>query len=205
MAFTFFFRDLYTIELAVNQLLPIISGRNRPRLWDAGCAMGPEPFTLAIVLAEKMGRFAFNNLRIDATDIDESGQFGQIVTAGVYPYDQLERIPVPLFEAYFKPNGQPGHFQIDERIRSRVAFRRHNLLGDPAPGDGYSLVLCKNVLLHFNQAERERVSAMFHDVLLPGGLLVMEQTQKLPGPLLDRFEQVTVDAQIYRKLPGAGA
>ncbi len=43
MAFTYFFRDLYTLELAAKHLLPFISGSSKPRLWDAGCAMGPEP------------------------------------------------------------------------------------------------------------------------------------------------------------------
>ena len=58
MAFTFFFRDNHTLEQLVKHLLPIVQGRSNIKIWDAGCAMGPEPYTLAILLAEKMGKFA---------------------------------------------------------------------------------------------------------------------------------------------------
>jgi len=93
MAFTFFFRDQHVLDLAVQHLLPEIAGRSRPSIWDAGCAMGQEPYTLAILLAKQMGKFAFNNLRILATDIDESGQFGQIVGAGDYAREEVDRMP----------------------------------------------------------------------------------------------------------------
>ncbi|HPB55993.1 MAG TPA: CheR family methyltransferase, partial [Candidatus Aminicenantes bacterium] len=68
MAFTFFFRDNHTLEQLVKHLLPTVQGRSNIKIWDAGCAMGPEPYTLAILFAEKMGKFAFKNVRIDASD-----------------------------------------------------------------------------------------------------------------------------------------
>ena len=64
MAFTFFFRDITTIEEAVQQIIPTIIGRSKINIWDAGCAMGPEPYTLAIVLSENLGHFAFKNVKI---------------------------------------------------------------------------------------------------------------------------------------------
>jgi chemotaxis protein methyltransferase CheR len=64
---------------------------------------------------------------------------------------------------------------------------------------GLNLVLCKNVLLHFNEAERVEVMQMFHDSL-DGGYFATEQTQKLPGKLQDHFEPVVPNAQLYRKL-----
>ena len=59
MAFTFFFRDMHTIDHMAKILIPEVSGRSRIRIWDAGCAMGPEPYTLAMILAEAMGQFSF--------------------------------------------------------------------------------------------------------------------------------------------------
>ena len=75
MAFTFFFRDSHSLELAVDHVTPTLAGRARSRIWDAGCATGQEVYTLAILLAERMGTFGFRNIRIDATDIDETDQF----------------------------------------------------------------------------------------------------------------------------------
>jgi chemotaxis protein methyltransferase CheR len=48
MAFTFFFRDEQTLELAIQDALPSLIGRGFIHVWDAGCAHGPEPYTLAI-------------------------------------------------------------------------------------------------------------------------------------------------------------
>jgi chemotaxis protein methyltransferase CheR len=80
MAFTYFFRDSHTLELTVKHMAPEVMGRSRIRIWDAGCAMGPEPYTLAILCAENLGKFAFKNLSIQATDVDEANNFGHSET-----------------------------------------------------------------------------------------------------------------------------
>ncbi|NLT51744.1 MAG: chemotaxis protein CheR [Ignavibacteria bacterium] len=201
MAFTFFFRDLYTLEHAVNVLVPEVTGRSRIRIWDAGCAMGPEPFTMAILLAEKMGSFSFKNLYITATDIDESEQFGNIIKDAVYSDEETKRIPKEIFNKYFKKaETKPEAFQLINLIRDRVQFQKHNLLSLNSIGDGFSLILCKNVLLHFQQNERIEVIKMFHKSLSPGGLFVSEHTQKMPEELSHMFQQVVSDAQLYRKI-----
>ena len=72
LAFTFFFRDQQVLERVVEHSLPGLSGRSHPRIWDAGVAMGQESYTLSIMFAERMGHFAFKNLRIDATDVEST-------------------------------------------------------------------------------------------------------------------------------------
>ncbi|MBT0662673.1 chemotaxis protein CheR [Geobacter pelophilus] len=201
MAFTFFFRDIHTIEHIVRHVVPFASGRSVVKVWDAGCAMGPEPYTLAIVFAENMGKFAYKNLKIDATDIDGSNLFGPIIAEGVYPFEEIQRIPADLLEKYFKPaDNKPGHFKIDEAVRTRLTFQKHDLLTLKPIGDNFSLIMCKNVLLHFSQEQRIEVIKMFHSALVPGGFFASEQTQKMPKEVAHLFEQVTPDAQLYRKL-----
>ena len=200
MAFTFFFRDQHVLELVVDQLRPHLAGRSHASIWDAGCAMGQEPYTLAIMLAEKMGYFAFNNLRIDATDLDNGGRFGPIVKAAAYPREEIDRMPDGILEKYFEKNGKPNHYQVVERIRSRVAYRQHNLLSLQEAGHGYSLVLCKNVLLHFQPPERVEVLRMFHRALAPEGFFATEQTQKMPEEAAPLFERVAPDGQVFRKV-----
>ncbi len=199
MAFTFFFRDYQILDLAVNHVIEFASGRQKINIWDAGCAMGPEPYSLAMLFAERMGRFAFKNLKVDATDIDISDLFGDIIASGTYPEQELKRIPPEIFEKYFKPSEKAGHFEIDYNIRSRVSFRRHDLLKLEPAGSDYSLILCKNVLLHFSPDERIKVMSMFHEALVPGGFFATEQTQKIPDALAHLFEQVSPDAQLFRK------
>jgi chemotaxis protein methyltransferase CheR len=200
VAFTFFFRDQQVLEKAVEHCLPGIAGRNHPRIWDAGAAMGQEPYTVSILFAERMGHFAFNNLRIDATDVENTGQFAKVIAEGVYPKDELSRLPEGIFEKYFEANGKPGHFRVVDKVRERVVFQCHDLLSFMEIGHDYSLVVCKNVLLHFRPPERVEVLKMFHRALAPSGLFVTEQTQEMPVELGPLFERVIPDGQLFRKV-----
>ena len=202
MAFTFFFRDQQVLERVVEHLLPALAGRSRPRIWDAGVAMGQEPYTLSILFAERMGHFAFDNLRIDATDVESTGTFARIIEAGLYPREELTRLPEGVLDKYFEPNGKPGHFRVIDTIRRRIAYQRHDLLSFQEIGQGYSLVLCKNVLLHFQPQDRVEVLRMFHRALAPGGFFATEQTQEMPPELAPLFQRVIPDGQLFRKVEG---
>ena len=201
MAFTFFFRDTYTLDHAARILVPEVAGRSRIRVWDAGCAMGPEPYTLAIILAEAMGNFSFKNLQILATDIDETDTFGKIINEAVYSKEETERIPENIQEKYFeKVTEKPGFLRVVNSIRDRITFQKHDLLSLASIGDGFSLISCKNVLLHFQPAERIEVIKMFHKSLSDNGLFVTENTQKMPEELSSHFVQLVSEVQLYRKL-----
>lgn len=200
MAFSFFFRDQQVLERVVDHILPAIAGRNRPRIWDAGAAMGQEPYTLCILFAERMGHFAFDNLRIDATDVESTGSFAQIIEDGVYPREELARLPEGVLEKYFEYGDKPGYFRLIEKIRRRVVFQRHDLLSFREIGQGYALVLCKNVLLHFQSQERVQVLRMFHRALGRAGLLATEQTQEMPAELAPLFRRVTPDGPLFEKV-----
>ena len=198
MACTFFFRDMHVIEHVVKHFVPYVSGRINVSIWDAGCAMGQEPYTLAIIIAENMEQFAFNNLRIYASDIDKNCE--KTVTEGIYEKDEMERIPQNIFKKYFAESEKEGFYKISENVRSTVTFKNHDLLSLDPIGNEFSLIMCKNVLLHFQPHERIEVIKMFHKVLAPGGFFATEQTQKLPQELSHLFEQVVSDAQLYRKI-----
>jgi len=204
LAFSFFFRDQQVLERVVEHLLPTLAGRSHPRIWDAGAAMGQEAYTLAIMLAARMGHFGFNNIRIDATDVESTGQFARIIAAATYPKEELSRLPEGILDKYFEPNGAPDHFRVIDNIRQRIAFQRHDLLSLREIGQGYSLILCKNVLLHFQPSERIEVLRMFHRALAPGGLFATEHTQELPLEVASLFQRLIPDGQLFRK-PEAGA
>lgn len=198
MAFTFFFRDAEVLEMAVRHALPALRGQAYIHLWDAGCAHGPETYTLAIILREQMSEFVFRNVRIHATDVDIT--FGRNVSSGIYRGEELQRIPGNLRDRYFVPHGNAGDRQVIDDLRARVSFARHDLLSLQPVREGLAMVICKNVLLHFNAEQREKVLRMFHGALREDGLLVMEQTQKLPEKLQPLFRQVFPGSQLFRKI-----
>jgi chemotaxis protein methyltransferase CheR len=200
MAFTFFFRDMQILELIIRHVVPFVVGSSRVRVWDAGCAMGQEAYSLAILFAENMGYFAFKNLQVHATDKEESNNFEEIIRSGIYQEEEVKRIPAELLQKYFMPVNQNSHFQVIDPIRSKIYYQRHDLLSLKPIGSGFSLILCKNVLLHFQAEERIKVIRMFHNALLPGGYFATEQTQKMPSEIERLFVKVAPDGEIFKKV-----
>jgi chemotaxis protein methyltransferase CheR len=198
VAFTFFFRDRDALDLAADHLIPLVSGRSRIRIWDAGCATGHEPYTLAILLAERMGTFGFRNVRIYATDYDEP--LLTFLKRGVYPMEELKRLPEGIFEKYFGLNGGEGEYKVIDKIREALVPMHHDLLTLKQPAESFSLIVCKNVLLHFSPAQRVNVIRMFHHSLEPGGMLVMERTQDLPEGVRPLFHRISPRGQLYGKV-----
>lgn len=201
MAFTFFFRDEQILSLAVKHLVPLTMGRSTVHILNAGCAMGMETYTFAILLAESMGKFALRNVKIHAVDIDnENVDFGKTVRDGIYHKDHLQRIPPELFTKYFSPTEIEDNFIVSDELRNLVKFEKYDLLTLKLLRKDYSLIICKNVLLHFNYQQRIEVLTMYHQMLLDGGLLVMENTQNMPEELIHKFKKMVVYAQLHEKL-----
>jgi chemotaxis protein methyltransferase CheR len=203
MAFTFFFRDEHALTVLLDHALPVIQGQAFIHVWDAGCAHGPEAYTLAILLRERMSQFLFRNVRIHATDIDP--QLGARAAAGLFPQEELRRIPPDFLRRYFRETDRAGWFQVVDEVRSRIEFARHDLLSLVPVRQDLSLIVCKNVLLHFDERRRCDVLRMFHGALRKDGLLVMEHTQKVPEALRPLLEQVAPHAQVYRKIEAPAA
>lgn len=200
MAFTFFFRDEQILSLAVQKLVPMVMGRSTIHILNAGCAMGMETYTFAILLAESMGKFALRNVKILAVDIDnENVDFGKTVTEGIYHKDHLQRIPPHLFSKYFSRHEKEDHFIVNQELRNLIQFKKHDLLSLKPFRNDYSLIICKNVLLHFNYLQRVDVISMYHNMLLDGGLLAMENTQNMPEELSCKFKRLFDYAQLHEK------
>ena len=199
MAFTFFFRDQQALDMVNQYVIPDLKLRRYIRIWDAGCAMGPEPYTFAILFREGMGHFLFRNVKIHATDIDES-DFGSIIERGVYSDTEVGRIPQDILAKYFERESGGGGYRINEEIRQSVMFQRHDLTSLQPVRTDFGLIVCKNVLLHFSPEMRVHVIKMFHSALIDGGYFVTEQTQKLPPETEGLFRQVTNNAQLFQKV-----
>ena len=200
MAFTYFFRDMQTLDMIRDHIIPTLRARRHINIWDAGCAMGPEPYSIAMILRENMGKMIFRNVKIYSTDIDGSNLFGEIIKNGLYPKNQVARIAKDIFTKYFEPANKPDHFRVVAEIRKCVTFQKHDLLTLKPVRKNFALIVCKNVLLHFQQEQRIKVIKMFHDSLADGGFFVMEQTQKLPDQVHTMFNPIVSNAQVFQKL-----
>ena len=200
MAFTFFFRDLPALHAIRDHVIPELRKNRYINVWDAGCAMGPEPYSLAIIFKETLGYYEFKRLEIYATDLDEeSNQFGKIISEGIYPEETVKRIPRDIFRKHFSPNEAPGSFKIADEIIQCVSFQKHDLRTLKPIRDNFGLIVCKNVLLHLPESDRINVIKMFHDSLVPGGFFVTEQTQKMPRETAHLFKHIIPNVQLFQK------
>lgn len=201
MAFTFFFRDLPTLHAIRDYVIPELKNNKYINVWDAGCAMGPEPYSLSIIFKESLGHYQFKRLKIYATDLDEeSHDFGKIIAKGIYPEETVKRIPKDIFKKYFSSNNKPGYFKISDEIMQRVSFQKHDLRSLAPVRDNFGLIVCKNVLLHFPEDERIKVIKMFYKALSPGGFFATEQTQKMPMQTAYLFKHIKQNIQLFQKV-----
>lgn len=198
MAFTYFFRDMVSFNAVSEYVFPVLSSKREHKIWDAGCANGSEPYTLAMLLRESMGQFAFRNVKILGTDLN--GRFAEVIESGVYSDEETKRIPKDVFDTYFSPADKSGSFVLDPAIRRSVTFKQHDLTSLEPVGDNFGLIVCKNVLLHISPAERIEVLKMFHKSLADGGFLTVEQTQKMPDEALPWFRPVSPAAPVFQKI-----
>jgi chemotaxis protein methyltransferase CheR len=201
MAYTSFFRDTDALNAISDLVIPAISHSRSIRVWDAGCASGEEPFTLAILFAAKLGAFHFRNLDILATDYEESNyaQFGDRIRAGEYSRQDIFWVPSAHREQYFEATDNPEVFRLTEPIRERVRYIQHDLLTLVPPETGQALIVCKNVLMHFSPEDQVKVLDMSHQALLPGGFLALDGNQPMPSVFSTRFLQVERGTPLFQK------
>jgi two-component system, chemotaxis family, CheB/CheR fusion protein len=176
---TGFFRDLSVWEFLGGEIVPRILANAGPhglvRIWSAGTASGEEAYSLAIILAERMGIDDFRKrVKIYATDVDEEAL--NEARLGSYTAKDVQEIPPPFRERYFEPIGSQFVFHKD--LRRSVIFGRHDLVQD-APISRISLLVCRNTLMYFNTETQHRVLGRFHFALADGGFLFLGKAEML--------------------------
>jgi chemotaxis protein methyltransferase CheR len=141
------------------------------RVWSAGCATGEEAYTVAMLACEAFAP-ADPPVRILGTDVSERALVR--ARAGHSRHRAARGLESPLRDAYFRSEG--AELVVGERLRRLVAFRRHNLVADPAPPLGespFDLILCRNVLIYFASDTVETVLSSLDRSLRPRGVLVL--------------------------------
>jgi chemotaxis protein methyltransferase CheR len=175
------------------------SGARRVRLWCAASSTGEEPYTLAMTLAEAFGQRQID-WKILASDI--STRALAAASAGQYEASRLARVPKELVRKYFahKPASSAGEPVLEVRrdLRQRILFRRINLATPPFPmRGGLDAVFCRNVMIYFDNAVRQRLISEVERILRPGGLLVVAHSETLNGV---ESGLRTVCPSVYRKV-----
>ena len=181
---TRFFRHRAQLDALVARVLPAL--RAPVRAWSAGCASGEEAWTLAMLLAERRLPFELVATDLSAAALARARQ-------GRYPAARVaEDVPAALRARYFRRIGDDD--VINDRLRPHVRFETHNLLSPLAARD-FDLILCRNVLIYFDEARRAEAVARLVRALAPGGWLCVGYSETLRGE-----DELDAEAHaIYRK------
>jgi chemotaxis protein methyltransferase CheR len=190
---TYFFRSPETFAMLESTLLPQLIAERRPvrklRIWSAGCASGPEPFSVAILVSRLVPDFALWDITILGTDINpvvlavaKEARFTQWSFRGT---------PAWVMDRYFNRT-QDGRYQLAAAIRDMVTFRYLNLVEDVyplEPGDicDFDLILCRNVMMYFSRETMARVSDKLRGCLREGGCMLVspsEVSREVQGDLV---------------------
>jgi chemotaxis protein methyltransferase CheR len=192
---TYFFREPEVLQSFVNTVLPAIAHQRPMRIWSAAASTGDEAYTIAILIAEKLGLDALERLQILGTDI--SAPVVERAELGVFPARQFTQTSPALLQRYFTPTGIE-QYQVRDAIRATCTFRRMNLKARSYPfTKPFHAVFCRNILYYFDRADQLATLEAIHDATEPGGWLITSVTESIRD-LGSRWQPVATG--IYRKV-----
>lgn len=141
------------------------------KVWSAACSIGCEPYSLAIML-DKINGIGRNT--IIATDIDNT--ILKKAKLGEYTDAEIKNVKSSDLDKYFEK--KDDKYYISPKVKSMVNFKKHDLILDSYE-DNFDLILCRNVVIYFNNDVKEEIYTKFSKSLKPGGLLFVGATESI--------------------------
>ena len=168
-----FFRTPDKFGKLETEVIPDLLKRSPTlNIWSAGCSIGAEVYSLAMILKDLTPG---KKHRLLATDLDI--EIIAKAKAGVYAENELKALD-PKRKAQYFTKTSDGRFAIKDEIKQCVEFKRHNLLKDPFE-KGFDLILCRNVVIYFTEEAKDQLYANFFQALKPGGILFVGATEAI--------------------------
>ena len=171
---TYFFRDRQVFDYIGTSLLAELARQRaqekRLSIWSVGCSTGQEALSLAMIFAEQRGRWDGWEIEILGTDV--SASIADFARAATYSNFQIQRgLGVAQMLTFFTET-ETG-WQAKQGLRDMVRYEVHNVLHPPPYPGRFDLILCRNVLLYFDEQVRERAFGRLSEALVEDGRLVL--------------------------------
>lgn len=179
---TAFFRESHHFEQLRTEILPELLRRRaatrRIRIWSAGCSTGQEPYSIAMVLASAGGIGQGWDLKVLATDIDS--EVLDRARSARFPAETIEAVPAEYRGHLQRGLGvHEGSVRVRPEVAALVTFRELNLQGAWPMTTRFDVIFCRNVMIYFDKAARERVVERFAGALADDGWLVIGHSEAL--------------------------
>jgi len=205
---SFFFRDWTLFDLLRTDVLPRLRNERAQaqhlRIWSAACSSGQEAYSVGMLVSELAPEFAGWRIDILATDVSRDAL--KRAREGRYSQFDVQRgLPIRFLIKYFEPAGDT-HWRIEEAIRQRITFREANLLDGFENLGAFDLILCRNVLAHFDAPTMRSTLDRIAGALRPEGFLFLGGAESVVG-VSDRLEAIDGLGGFFRHAgaPGSAA
>lgn len=194
-----FFRNPERFQQLADDVLPkLLQDHSTLRIWSAGCSIGAEPYSLAILL-EEAAPGSLGKHEVLGTDIDREALAA--ARQGLYAEDLVKEVSEQRRRRFFTKTGD-GLWQVQDGLRRSVRFAEHNLLRDPYPQRQH-LILCRNVIIYFTEEAKNAIIARFAESLVPGGYLLVGSTETIFRS--EQFGLRSVAPFLYQRKEDEGA
>lgn len=169
---TLFFRDIKPFEGLRQAVIPELTAKSRPdqtlRILSAACSSGQEAYSLAMMFSE----MNIPGWKLDVLGIDLSDDILAKAERGRYMQLEVNRgLPASYLVKYLRRD--EAVWEIKPEIRAMTRWRKFNLLDDPASLGTFDIVMCRNVLIYFDQPTKSRILGRLRGRLVPGGYLFL--------------------------------
>ena len=179
---TYFFRESYQLKAFSDEIIPELikhkaaRGNHSLRIWSAGCSTGEEPYTIAMLLSD-IPELAGWKIEIIGTDISQ--KVLQQARRGVYAKPSFRATEEKDLKRFFVQ--QDDSYKVNSSVRELVTFTYLNLFDTShlSLSGQYDIIFCRNVIIYFNVAARNRVIESFHSALYEGGFLLLGHSESL--------------------------
>jgi chemotaxis protein methyltransferase CheR len=196
------FRDPGFWRIMRDEIIPgILLNHKTFKIWHAGCSSGEEVLSMAILLKE-MG--IHQDVQLFASDLDVN--ILEKAKAATYPIKNVElneknyirfEGKKSLKEYYKEENGKAV---FDKELMQNVSFRKHDLVTGEI-FNKFDLVLCRNVMIYFNQSLQNEVLKKFHESLFKYGYLAIGSKESLIWcDVASKFLVVNNEEKVYKKI-----
>lgn len=188
---TEFFRMPRQFRLLKEEIFPYLASFPHIKIWVAGCSSGEEVYSLAIFLQEAG---LLHRSLIYATDINPF--ILMQATNGLYAVESLA-----IGRANYREAGGSGvfddfcvhenniFFSIHPDFHHKMLFYRHSLAVD-GPFNEFQLIICRNLLIYFNENLQRKVMELFDRSLHPDGILLLGERETIHTGAGERFFSV---------------
>lgn len=188
---TYFFREPKHFEFIQDDILSSFKGRQF-RCWSAACSNGAEPYSLAMVLDNRLGSGRWDILATDiSTRILEEAQQAE------YGMQESEKIPRDLLIKYCLKGvrSQNGVMLVDKKIINNVTFQHMNLNGSIPEVGKFDLIMLRNIMIYFDLDTKIKLVDKLISKLHPGGYLIIGHSETLTS-VTDKLQMIK--PSIYR-------